>query len=218
MQESERKYKWYYSPKCTFKNEKKAGREKTMDSVLTRAKKCAKISFVFEKDAGVAQSVEQLIRNQQVRCSSHPTSSKKHRKLRFSMLFCCENAEKGVGQNVGQALTHTVTHKRNKLYPRKWTRDFDPWSRSADTHLTHRGSQRLCRLLPAHAPWVQRNARKDPKSTGEKLLPFRCSACLRDLSNLRHEAAHFLRGLLLHLPCDVGVGSQGESRVVVTEH
>ena len=75
MQESERKYKWYYSPKCTFKNEKKAGREKTMVSVLTRAKKCAKISFVFEKDAGVAQSVEQLIRNQQVRCSSHPTSS-----------------------------------------------------------------------------------------------------------------------------------------------
>ena len=159
-----------------------------------------------------------IIRNQQVMCSSHTTSSKKHRKLRFSMLFCCENAEKGVGQNVGQALTHTVTHKRNKLYPRKWTRDFDPWSRSADTHLTHRGSQRLCRLLPAHAPWVQRNARKDPKSTGEKLLPFRCSACLRDLSNLRHEAAHFLRGLLLHLPCDVGVGSQGESRVVVTEH
>ncbi len=66
MQESERKYKWYYSPKCTFKNEKKTGREKTMVSVLTRAKKCAKISFVFEKVAGVAQSVEQLIRNQQV--------------------------------------------------------------------------------------------------------------------------------------------------------
>ena len=128
MQESERKYKWYYSPKCTFKNEKKAGREKTMVSVLTRAKKCAKISFVFEKDAGVAQSVEQLIRNQQVRCSSHPTSSKKHRKLRFSMLFCCKNAENGVGQNAGQLLTHTVTHTRIKLYPRKWTRDFDPWS------------------------------------------------------------------------------------------
>ena len=27
------------------------------------------------------------LRNQQVRCSSHPTSSKKHRKLRFSVLF-----------------------------------------------------------------------------------------------------------------------------------
>ena len=87
------------------------------------------------------------------------------------------------------------------------------------THtVTHIGNQRLCRLLPAHAPWVQRNARKDPKSTGEKLLPFRCSACLRDLSNLRHEAAHFLRGLLLHLPCDVGVGAEGEARVVVPEH
>ena len=50
------------------------------------------------------------------------------------------------------------------------------------------------------------------------MLPFRCSACLWDLSDLCHEAAHFLRGLLLHLPCDVGVGSQGESRVVVTQH
>ena len=110
MQESERKYKWYYSPKCTFKNEKKVGREKTMVSVLTRAKKCAKIPFVFEKDAGVAQSVEQLIRNQQVRCSSHPTSSKKHRKLRFSVLFHCKNAENSASQNVGQLLTHTVTH------------------------------------------------------------------------------------------------------------
>ena len=51
------------------------------------------------------------LRNQQVMCSSHTTSSKKHRKLRFSMLFCCKNAENGVGQNVGQLLTHTLTHK-----------------------------------------------------------------------------------------------------------
>ena len=35
-------------------------------------------------------------------------------------------------------LTHIVTHIPNKLYPRKWTRDFDPWPRSADTHLTHK--------------------------------------------------------------------------------
>ena len=34
--------------------------------------------------------------------------------------------------------THNLTHTGNKLYPRKWTRDFDPWPRSADTHLTHR--------------------------------------------------------------------------------
>ena len=126
----------------------------------------------LNKCAGVAQSVEQLIRNQQVMCSSHTTSSKKHRKLRFSMLFCCENAEKGVGQNVGQALTHTVTHKRNKLYPREWTRDFDPWPCSADTHLTHRGSQRLCRLLPAHALWVRGNIPIDLKSTGEEAFAF----------------------------------------------
>ena len=171
-----------------------------------------------KKCASVAQSVEQLIRNQQVMCSSHTTSSKKASKTSVFDAFCCKNAEKCVGKMWVNCLTHTLTHTGNKLYPRKWTRDFDPWPRSADTHLTHRGSQRLCRLLPAHAPWVQRNARKEPKSTGEKLLPFRCSACLRDLSNLRHEAAHFLRGLLLHLPCDVGVGSQGESRVVVTEH
>ena len=122
--------------------------------------------------AGVAQSVEQLIRNQQVMCSSHTTSSKKHRKLRFSMLFCCKNAEMVWVKMWVNCLTHTVTHTRNKLYPRKWTRDFDPWPRSADTHLTHRVSQRLCRLLPAHAPWVQRNARKEPKSTGEEAFAF----------------------------------------------
>ena len=58
-----------------------------MVSVLTRAKKCAKISFVFEKDAGVAQLVEQLIRNQQVRCSSHPTSSKSVENFGFRCFF-----------------------------------------------------------------------------------------------------------------------------------
>ena len=35
-------------------------------------------------------------------------------------------------------LTQTLTPTGAKLYPRKWTRDFDPWPRSADTHLTHR--------------------------------------------------------------------------------
>ena len=125
--------------------------------------------------AGVAQSVEQLIRNQQVMCSSHTTSSKKHRKLRFSVLFCCKNVENGVGQNVGQLP--------------------DP----------HRDPQAEMRGKNQRAP-------------ERKLLPFRCSACLRDLSNLRHEAAHFLRGLLLHLSCSVGVGAEGEARVVVPEH
>ena len=30
----------------------------------------------------------------------------------FRCFFCCKNAENGVSQNVGQALTHTVTHTR----------------------------------------------------------------------------------------------------------
>ena len=50
------------------------------------------------------------LRNQQVRCSSHPTSSKKRRKLRFSMLFCYKNATNIVGQGVGQILPHTLTY------------------------------------------------------------------------------------------------------------
>jgi len=108
-------------------------------------------------------------------CSSHTTSSKKHRKLRFSMLFCCKNAEKGVGQNVGQLP--------------------DP---HRDPHAEIHG--------------------KGERAPERKLSPFRCSACLRDLSDLCHEAAHFLCGLLLHLPCDVGVGAEGETRVVVPEH
>ena len=37
---------------------------------------------------------------------------KKHRKLRLSVLFCCKNAKNGVSPNVGQLLTHTVTHTR----------------------------------------------------------------------------------------------------------
>ena len=46
----------------------------------------------------------------EVGSSNLPSSSKKHRKLRFSVLFCCKNAENGASQNVGQLLTHTVTH------------------------------------------------------------------------------------------------------------
>ena len=72
--------------------------------------------------------------------------------------------------------------------------------------------------------WVKRfDPHREMHGKGEraperKSLPFRCAACLRDLSNLRHEAAHFLRGLLLHLSCGVGVGAESESGVVVTEH
>ena len=147
-----------------------------MVSVLTRAKKCAKISLVFEKDAGVAQSVEQLIRNQQVRCSSHPTSSKKHRKLRFSVLFCCENAENGASQNVGQ-LPDPHRDPHNEMCGKS--------QRAPE--------RRLCLLSGIFAPFF----------------------CLHDL---RHEAAHRLCGLVLLLPCSVGVGAEGKACIIVPQH
>ena len=57
---------------------------------------------------------DQLFRNQQVMCSSHTTSSKKHRKLRFSMLFCCKFVAKTLKKIWVKmwvnCLTHTVTH------------------------------------------------------------------------------------------------------------
>ena len=38
------------------------------------------------------------------------------------------------------------------------------------------------------------------------------------LHDLRHEFAHLFGGTFLHLPRDVGIGSQREARVEVTEH
>ena len=38
------------------------------------------------------------------------------------------------------------------------------------------------------------------------------------LHHLCHEIAHLFGGAFLHLPCDVGVGSQRESCVEMTEH
>ena len=46
------------------------------------------------------------------------THSKKHRKLRFSVLFCCKNAENGVGQNVGQPPDpHRDPHRQSAALP-----------------------------------------------------------------------------------------------------
>ena len=49
----------------------------------------------------------------------------------FSRIFAPDNL-------LAVFLTQTLTQGPNKLYPRKWTRDFDPWPRSADMHLPHR--------------------------------------------------------------------------------
>ena len=62
---------------------------------------------------------------------------------------------------------------------------------------------------------------KCPKSGGEDIrgilsaaLCF-SAACSHDL---RLEITHLFGGALLHLPRDVGVGSQREARVEMTEH
>ena len=78
------------------------------------------------------------LRNQQVVCSSHTTSSKSIENFGFRCFFVAKTQKMVWVKMWVNCLTHTVTHTRNKLYPRKWTRDFDPWPRSADTHLTHR--------------------------------------------------------------------------------
>ena len=44
------------------------------------------------------------------------------------------------------------------------------------------------------------------------------SAALLFLQHLRHKTAHLFGSAFLHLPRDVGVGSQCESRVEMTEH
>ena len=49
---------------------------------------------------------------------------------------------------------------------------------------------------------------KGKSAPERKLFPLRCSACLRDLSNLRHETAHRLCCLVLLLSCCVGVGAE----------
>ena len=49
-------------------------------------------------------------------------------------------------------------------------------------------------------------------------LPSAFDAAGVPLHDLRHEAAHGLRRLILHLPGGVGVGAQSEARVVVAQH
>ena len=47
---------------------------------------------------------------------------------------------------------------------------------------------------------------------------LRCFRCLSVSHDLFHEAAHCLSYLILFLPCGMGVGSKGESSIVVPQH
>ena len=58
---------------------------------------------------------------------------------------------------------------------------------------------------------------KCQKSGGEDMYLI-LSAALLFLHDLCHEIAHLFGCAFLHLPCDVGVGSQRESCVEMTEH
>ena len=58
-------------------------------------------------------------------------------------------------------------------------------------------------------------------STGQEVWPS-CPVFLVPfgllLHDLGHEAAHGFRSLILHLPGGMGVGAEGEARVVVAQH
>ena len=62
---------------------------------------------------------------------------------------------------------------------------------------------------------------KDSESVGEDVcLILSAALCFSAACShhLRHEIAHLFGGAFLHFPRDVGVGSQCESRVEMTEH
>ena len=63
--------------------------------------------------------------------------------------------------------------------------------------------------------------RKGLESTGQEVWPS-CPVFLGVLSlvlhHLGHEISHGFRRLILHLPGGVGVGSEGESGIVVAQH
>ena len=90
--------------------------ESVVSKLEKRSKNRASKKFVFDTRATAKERITRISSNNynfliflsfafgkdEVGGSNPPSSSKKHRKLRFSVLFCCKNAENGVGQNVGQ--------------------------------------------------------------------------------------------------------------------
>ena len=90
--------------------------ESVVSKLEKRSKNRASKKFVFDTRATAKERITRISSNNynfliflsfafgkdEVGGSNPPSSSKKHRKLRFSVLFCCKNVENGVGQNVDQ--------------------------------------------------------------------------------------------------------------------
>ena len=78
------------------------------------SKQTATSSFLDKKPPKslVQQGLEgsAAVGKDEVGSSNLPSSSKKHRKLRFSMLYCCKNTEMVWVKMWVNCLTHTVTH------------------------------------------------------------------------------------------------------------
>ena len=133
MQEDGRKYYLYNFGKCRGISWKADAAikiscvcDKIFASVLTPRFFCATIRLASENRvfAGVAQQVEQLIRNQQVMCSNHTTSSKTARFPRKTGCFSNFLAQFIVDQRVGQDFDphrdpHAETSGKSKTAPER---------------------------------------------------------------------------------------------------
>ena len=89
--------------------------ESVVSKLEKRSKNRASKKFVFDTRATAKERITRISSNNynfliflsfafgkdEVGGSNPPSSSKKHRKLWFSVLFCCKNVERSVGQNVG---------------------------------------------------------------------------------------------------------------------
>ena len=66
---------------------------------------------------------------------------------------------------------------------------------------------------------TRRNIWRGAESARQEVLLSCLAFCwIFTLHDLRHEISHGLRSLILHLPGGVGVGAEGEARIVVSQH
>ena len=100
--------------------------ESVVSKLEKRSKNRASKKFVFDTRATAKERITRISSNNynfliflsfafgkdEVGGSNPPSSSKKHRKLRFSVLFCCKMLKEVWVKMWVNRLTHTVTHTR----------------------------------------------------------------------------------------------------------